>query len=515
MSIHSLRKLFWIIPPLLLLLFFASTPESQKEVRHQKEARHLTILHICDFYEITAMKEGKEAGFARLKSYVDQVRQENPYTLLLSSGDFLSPSMMSGIFKGEQMIQSLNAVGLDYTVPGNHEFDFGMDVLQKRVMEAKFGWVVSNLTLAEKTLPQFRSHIIHSVADKKIGIFGLISPETKALVHGLDSLSITDFEKSARAQVKQLKERGADFIIALTHLDLKDEQRLAKKALGIDLILGGHDHVFYDNFKQRAVGESLLIESGVDLQKVGRLDIPLSFDLSQSQFSFISMDQNIPEDPQVAALVDGYRQKLDDALNQEIGQTQVALDTTRIGVRAQESNFGNYLTDALRRYTKADIALYNGGGIRSDRVYPVGVLNKKDIYTMLPFGNILVKIRVTGAQIRDALEHSVSAVEEVKGRFLQVSGLSFSYNPEKLVGKRILNIEVEGRALELDRDYTVATTDYIAGGGDGFQMFKTAPQLISAQYGALITDVLIQSIQKEHTIAPQKAKRIQVGRHLF
>jgi len=168
--------------------------------------------------------------------------------------------------------------------------------------------------------------------------------------------------------------------------------------------------------------------------------------------------------------VNKYKGKVDAVLNEKIGEAEVDLDGEN--VRKRETNLGNFIADIMRRISGADITLINGGGIRTS--IKKGEVRVKDVYSVLPFDNYIVAIKVTGQQIREALEHGVSAVEDEEGRFPQVSGLTFTYSPSEKRGSRIKEISVAGHSIDFDREYVVATNDFLAAGGDGYQAFGEA-----------------------------------------
>jgi 5'-nucleotidase / UDP-sugar diphosphatase len=204
-----------------------------------------------------------------------------------------------------------------------------------------------------------------------------------------------------------------------------------------------------------------------------------------------------------------YEAQLDRELGVPVGTVAVTLDTRRSTVRAAESNFGNLVTDAMRAGHGADVALMNGGGIRGDRTYDPGtVLTRKDVLTELPFGNVVVLIELSGTDLLSALEHGVSQVEDRAGRFLQVSGMTFTYDPARPPGSRIVAVEVGGRPLELGRMYKLATNEYVYGGGDGYAVLSRGTPLIGPSGATLLTTMVIDHIARQGEIAPRLEGRI-------
>jgi len=204
-----------------------------------------------------------------------------------------------------------------------------------------------------------------------------------------------------------------------------------------------------------------------------------------------------------------YKKRLDDELGQVIGTSSTELNTRRASVRSGETAIGNLITDAMRAATGSDVAVTNGGGIRGDKQYPAGSeLARKDVLTELPFGNKTVKLSLTGAQLLEALETGVSQVENAKGRFAQVSGLAFTYDAAKPAGSRVKSVSVGGAPLDKAKTYTLATNDFMARGGDGFGVFRSAEVLIDAKSGTLMATQVINHIAAAGTIAPKIEGRI-------
>jgi len=211
----------------------------------------------------------------------------------------------------------------------------------------------------------------------------------------------------------------------------------------------------------------------------------------------------------MAKVVNKYAEQLDKELAIPIGETKVPLDARRKTVRTMESNFGDLIADAMREHTGADAAIANGGGIRTDSIYGPGQLTRKDILAVLPFGNSVISVKVSGCDLKAALENGVSQVERVKGRFPQVSGITFTYNPKAEPGKRVVEVKVGGQPLDCNKTYVVAINDYMGHGGDGYTMFKDAPRVISERDADLLANVVIDYIKKHSPVAPKVEGRIK------
>ncbi|WP_455374551.1 bifunctional metallophosphatase/5'-nucleotidase [Limibacillus halophilus] len=470
----------------------------------------ITLLSINDVYEI-APKGGK-GGFAPLMTLLKEQRAAHEHTVFAVGGDFLSPSLLSGLTQGEQMVEFFNALGVEFVAFGNHEFDFGPEVVKQRIAESDFAWLGTNLLDAEGK--PFGGSVLTAskqMGEIKVGFFGLLTPETESLSspHGV---AFQPPLEAAAAAVESLKAEGAQVIVGLTHLSLADDIALARGVKGIHVILGGHDH-----------NPITYVERGVVIQKAGydahylaatHLDIQTvegrkGPELQVTPSWELISTAGVAHDPEIEAMVQNYETMLDDSLGQVIGKTEVALDSRRAVIRIQESNIGNLIADAMREAVEADIGLTNAGGIRGDKVYEAGQeLTRRDILTELPFGNLTVKLELTGAEVLAALENGFSQVEEVAGRFPQVSGMTVTFNPTLPAGQRVVSVEVGGETLDPARTYTLATNDYIAAGGDGYAVFRDAKNLIDASGAVLMATTVMDHVTAKGSVAPTVEGRV-------
>jgi len=466
-------------------------------------AEDFQIIHFNDVYEIEPVQKGKVGGIARAATVIKQY--DNEKTLMTFGGDALSGSSLSLYLQGREMVEAFNMFGLDVAVIGNHECDYGMDVLKERIAESKFKWLAANL-LDKKTnnpLLDLKPWSVSTINGVKIGVIGLVGDWLTSTVGGSDA-QYSDFVSMAQKSVNELKAQKVEFIVALTHMFLHDDEKLAQSVSGIDLILGGHDH----EPVVKTVNGTLIIKAGADLENIAILDVDMQNGSSKISHKMIPIDDKIESDSQALAFVNNTKASANEHLKKVVGETKVDLNAVTKTVRTEESNVGNFITDVFRDHTGADIAFQNGGGIRSNSVYPKGKITIKDIYSIFPFKNNVVLVKMSGEKILSSLEHAVSDVENVKGRFLQVSGMKFSYDMTKPVGSRIIDVTVNGKKLEPKNTYKVATNHFVADGGDGFSLFKDAPRVINKEVGQLMMQVAIEYIKKKKIIAPKREGRI-------
>ncbi len=476
------------------------------------EPVRITVLHTNDVYEI-APQQGR-GGLAELATLLQRERAVAAHSITTFGGDLISPSVLSGITEGAQMIELYNLLGTDVAVLGNHEFDFGPEVASRRVRDSAFRWLGTNV-LGRDGKPAVGAVDLHTmdVGGYKIGFFGLLTPQTAVLSSPGPDITFAPAIATATSAVERLEAQGADVIVAFTHEDFADDRELARTVESIDLILGGHDHNPI-TFDERGV---LIVKAGYDAHYLAAIDLVVArvkrgdrevVEVVPESWRYLST-AGVEPDPKIQPVVARYEAKLDEELSVPVGTATVTLDTRRSTVRTAESNFGDLIADAMRAGMGADLALMNGGSIRGDRTYAPGtVLTRKNILMELPFGNVVVLIELSGADLLAALENGVSQIEDAAGRFPQVSGLTFTFDPTRPAGSRIVAVEVGGQPLDKERMYKVATNDYIYGGGDGYSALSRGRPLIDASGAPLLTALVIDQIARRGEIAPKTEGRI-------
>jgi 5'-nucleotidase len=442
----------------------------------------LTILHLNDVYQFqpTAQNRG---GLSRVATLRKQALKESPHVLTLLAGDTLSPSVESSAevegesLKGRQMIDAWNALGLDYSTVGNHEFDFGDDVLRARLKQSHFPWLGANV-MSEKSGQVFeglKAWDLRDVGGVKVGLFGVLLPETQTSSKPGKDTRITPYCEAAKRAVDELRAAGAQFVMGLTHLAVEQDRELAK-CVKVDLIIGGHDH---DRVRETVAGTPIfkLDEDAIDL---GRLTLDLDAKtgaVKKLAWKVIPITSKTPDDAEFDARMRPYAPLLA-TLAEPVGRSPVALDARSAQNRVGETNLGSFLADAFREAVGADVALVNGGAIRADRVIPAGRMTRRELYSLMPYRNELVLLEVTGATLRAALENgvSLSSVDgKPPGRFPQVSGMRFTYDLRKAPGQRVTKVDVQGKPLDDAAVYKLATLSFVSQGNDGYTMFKDLP----------------------------------------
>ncbi len=471
----------------------------------------VTLLQLNDVYQFAPVDQGRRGGIARVMTLKKQIEQQSPNTLFLLAGDTISPSVESITYRGAQMIDTWNVAGVDYATFGNHEFDYGPATLLERMRESKFKWIAANVIdrNTKKPFGGAEAFVIREFGGVKIGIFGLVLPDTKNTSRPGSDVEFLNPCETARKMVSEIHSQGAKVVVALTHLSMGEDKEVARCS-DVDVIIGGHEHSLLES----AAGGAPIFKMTADARELGRIDLNISQtsgELESIDWKVIPVTADIASDPEFASVTKKYSGILRE-LARPVGRTRVALNAGSAAGRTQETNVGNLVTDAFRRATAADVALMNGGSIRADAVLGPGVLTRRDVLSILPFKNRVLKLQVTGAVLRAALEHGVarSAEDPEPGRFPQVSGIRFSFDASRPAGSRVTNITVNGRALDDNRRYTLATTNFLAiDGGDGYTMFKNATLLTPADRAPLDSDVLTRYITSVRAIAPKTEGRIQ------
>jgi 5'-nucleotidase/UDP-sugar diphosphatase len=449
-------------------------------------------------------------GFARLMAVVAAERAKGP-TVFVHSGDTISPSLLSGIDKGVHIIDILNRMKVDVMTPGNHEFDFGPEIFQARIGEATFPVVTSNVRKADGSHPgNTVDERIVEIAGVKIGFYGLTTEDTRFAAPSGDTVFKPSIA-TARAKGEALRAAGADIVVAVVHTPLAVDMTLVRDRAA-DLIFSGHDEHLLTYFD----GRTVLTESGSQADDIVVTRVTID---RQEKDGKVTVDwrphfeivdsATVTPDAEIAGVVKSYQDKLDTELQVEIGRTETPLDSRRATVRGEEAAIGNLVADAIRAAVGSDVALTNGGGIRADREYPAGTtLTRADIFAELPFGNKTVKLAVTGEKLRAALESGLSMVSAGAGRFPQISGMVVEVDLSRLPGMRVRSVLVNGAPLDPARSYTLATNDYVAGGGDGYLALKDAERLIGPAEARLMASDVIDFVTAAKTIAPRVEGRI-------
>ena len=486
--------LFLALVMVLALAIPAGATETEQDL-----TGHIGILHTNDVH-------GAIGEYAKVAALKQAYQAAGAYVLLADAGDFIQGDPTVSASQGKTAIELMNLAGYDVATPGNHEFDYGYPNLKTLAGEADFPILAANVrydnaaALGDQTT-------FTTTDGKKIGIFGLDTPETATKAHpdkikGVSFLAAQEMFDCAQAQVDALKADGCDYIICLGHLGIDAESTgnrsidLLEKVTGIDVFIDGHSHSTLEEIKEATngtgkVGDTVLTSTGTKLANVGMVDISPDGTISTS--SLATSELTVTPDAKVAARAEEIQKEIDADYGTVFAKTEVALDGEKANVRTGETNLGDLIADAMLWQAGlldegVDAAVTNGGGIRAS--IAAGDITKKDINTVLPFGNTLYVVKVTGAELLEALEASTYCTPEAIGGFPQVAGIEFTVNtgaqfdtkelyPGSTYGKpasinRVMIQTVGGEAFNPEETYTIVTNDFMGAGGDTYYAFKAA-----------------------------------------
>ncbi len=442
-------------------------------------------------------------GMAKMKKLVDDVRSRQPNTLLVDIGDAPYNTNVANLFEGKPVIELMNMMGYDAMTLGNHDFDFPQDVMERNARLANFPFLSANTYYNEKYPDYLKPSIIKEVDGIKVGIVGVVDHNSGFYTHpnNVKGIEFKNHFDSAKKEIETIKDK-VDLIIVLGHLHT-DNGVLPEKVDGIDLMFGGGtDIVAYPE----KIKDSWLISSGKHAELVSQTNVNmLNGKKLGFNFGHIFMTENLEEDSEAVKLTEKYTKELDAKMEEVVGTTKVDLDGERGTARRKESNLANVIADSLVEITGADVALLNGGGVRAS--IQEGNITLKDVYTVLPFDNAVVLLEMEGKTLKAALEHGVSQYPSAAGSFLQVSGISYTFDANKEVGERIVDIKVKGKDLEMDKKYKVAANDFLSGGGDKFTMLKDDAELLQ-KTKFYLRDSFKEYLLNHKTIEPKTEGRI-------
>ncbi len=485
--------------------------ETADEVAAENKAaaKSIQILHTNDMHGFFIEGKYDGMGAAKVKTVFEQKKAENPNTLVLDAGDAMQGANLVTLSKGAKAAEVMNALGYDFMVAGNHEFDYGQAQLDKNAKALNFPMLACNVQKADGSslLPEYMVRVVDGV---KIAVVGFATPETTFKSHP-DNTQGLIFEAPAVAAervVKMLNEQvKPDLIIAVAHLGEEGEFPAATvaKVGGVDVIVDGHSHVKYPEGIWE--NDTLIVSTGEKTKNVGIVTINLDENnkvLSKKAELFTKkMAADIEPNAEIAALIDEIKaenKKIEDVV---VGNTTELLQGERAFVRTGETNLGNLLTAALLDISGADIAFTNGGGIRAS--IPVGDITKGQILQVLPFGNTVRMIELSGKDVKAAMENGISDFPTPKGAFPHIAGMAVEFDSSKEAGNKITKITVNGQPLEDEKIYTLVTNDFLVAGGDDYEMFKG--KKVVGEYGAM-DEILIDYLAKNGIEAGKITNRI-------
>ena len=442
-------------------------------------AAQLVIYHTNDMHcrVQNGDDDGNSIGLAEMAAAVKATKATNPATLFLDAGDTLHGMPVITISKGENLIPLLNAAGYDAMTAGNHDFNYGSVQLERLAKQLKFPLLDANVVRKKNGKSVFKPYKIFKLDGIKVGVFGLSTPDS-AFTTNPRNITTIEFRNPvdvANEMIKKLRPK-CDVLIALVHLGVDasaefTSERLARETNGIDLIVDGHSHTALPDGIR--VGDTLIVQTGCYEHYLGRATLEVDNHKVISKRAELLDAEAVhaiapTPDKTILATLAEVNARGEALLNEIIAHSDRHLSGDRLLVRRNESELGNLYADALRWGAKTDLAILNGGDIRAD--LPAGDLRRRDILALSPFGNTVCAVEIDGATIRKMLEHSVEYYPASFGGFLNVSGMTFTYDSNAPAGSRVKEILIGGQPVNDSKIYTLAMTDFQQAGGDGYDM---------------------------------------------
>lgn len=498
------------------------------------ETAKLTILHTNDhhghFMKFNPYPVVDVGGLAAQSAFINITRIESDANVLvLSAGDINTGIPESDMLDAEPDIIAMNMIGYDAMTLGNHEFDKARDVLMKQRELAEFPFLAANIVKKDSGELLVEPYIIKEYDGLKVAILGLALEKTPTVTmpENTADLEFKNGVEVAKEWVPKLREE-ADLVVVLSHMGYYDEDSnsyeegdkyLAAQVPGIDVIVGGHTH---SKMTEPVVENgTLIVQAGGYSEYVGKLDLTVDTEAdtvvgvgytlvsingkerirNDSGTYYRYLEQGYVEDGAILEAVKPYMDQADELLSQPVGEALVPLVGDKSESRTQETNLGNLITDAMRAKVGADIAFQNGGGIRAG--IPEGTITYRSVLTVQPFGNILTTLEMTGAQIMDVLNYAAT-LDPGAGAFLHVSGLSWTLNRQT---KQAENVMVGDAPIDLDKTYSVVTNNFMAAGGDGYEMLADLPKY---ETGFVDADALKEYIEQMGEVSPEVEGRLTI-----
>nr|WP_091233900.1 choice-of-anchor I family protein [Fontibacillus panacisegetis] len=515
------------------------------EENPEPDTWELTVMHTNDTH-------AHLADVARRATLVKEIRNEGGNSLLLDAGDVFSGDLYFTKWLGMADLAFMNYLGYDAMTFGNHEFDQGTRVLADFIKQANFPLVSSNIDFskdeniaslvkspividaaakAEKTTANagVYPYVILDVNGVQVGVFGMTTEDTAETSSPGKNVTFKNAQESAKETVSLMEQKGLKHIIALSHLGYGRDKVIADAIEGIDLIVGGHTHtklnepeILTDSIHNTP---TVIVQANEWGKFLGRVD--LVFDPNgviqtgegQTKGQLITVDNKVAEDTIAKEMLAPYNAELEELKKQVVGTASIVLDGERKNVRSKETNLGNLIADGMlskaKQLKNADIAIMNGGGIRAS--IDQGEITMGELRTVMPFGNTLFVLDVTGQQLKDGLENGISGAKlsDLPGKFPQIAGMKFKWDPDGTAGNKVFDIMIKRGSgyepLNLSSTYRLATNSFVANGGDGYASFAAA--IASGAYhedlGYPDYEIFMQYVEAlGGNVSPQVEKRI-------
>ncbi|WP_121063142.1 bifunctional metallophosphatase/5'-nucleotidase [Chachezhania antarctica] len=511
--------------------FFLSTAALALTAGAAAADYELTILHTNDFHSrfepISKYDSGCSAedntagecfgGSARLVSAINDARERAGNSILVDGGDQFQGTLFYTYYKGKLAAEMMNTLGYDGMTVGNHEFDDGPEVLAGFMEAVDFPVLMSNADVSAE--PALAGKLMKSTVieknGEKIGLIGLTPQDTDELASPGPNITFSDPVAAVQGEVDKLTAEGVNKIVVLSHSGYNVDKAVAAGTIGVDVIVGGHDNSLLGDMEgakgpyPTMVGDTAIVQAYAYGKYLGELNVTFDDDgkISEAAGQPLLMDAAVTEDTPTVDRIAEAAKPLEEIRSKVVAETAEPIDGERGSCRAEECAMGNLVTDAMLDRVKdqgIEIAITNGGGLRAS--IDAGPVTMGEVLTVLPFQNTLSTFQVTGETVVAALENGVSQYEDGAGRFPQVAGMSFAFDPTAEVGSRISDVTVGGAPIEMDKLYGVVSNNYVRGGGDGYKMFVDAEN--AYDYGPDLADVTAEFLATNAPYTPYTDGRI-------
>ena len=472
----------------LLLTLFACSPVKKTVYGAADGKVEWIFLQTNDVYEIAPLGDGKMGGMARIAALRKELLKENPNTFTVMAGDFLSPSLIGTLkyegqgIKGKQMVEVMNATGIDFVCFGNHEFDLDFVDLQKRIDESNFTWISSNAfhQIGEGIEPFSRSkdpantyfpeYKIIDVTDgssgetAKIGMWSVLLDANKK-----DYIHYSDIFERSNSIIEEILKKQSDVIVGLTHVSIEQDKEIAEKNPSVSFIMGGHEH----NNMIFQIGKTRITKA--DANAVTAWVHRFSYDLKTKQVKInsklLTIDDKMPEDSATAAVVKKWTDIANNAFksagfnpDEVVATLSEVLDGRSANIRLQQNNLGAAITKAMVATAKKplDAAFFNSGSVRIDDLIQ-GTVTQADIIRILPYGGKLYELDIKGSELRKVL--TAGLLSKGRGGYLQWYNIAYSDASKTFTINHI--------PLDENKTYHIMVNDFLLSGGEGNMEFFT------------------------------------------
>ncbi len=495
----------------------------------------ITILHTNDQHArvLPATLKGKEyGGQARLATLIRRESASSTNPLLLDAGDTFQGTIFFNVYEGLTGAAFMNEIGYRAMALGNHEFDRGPATLARFLRQLNFVALAANLDVSAE--PELVGLVLPStmlqIGDQKVGVVGAITEEVFQISSPGPNVRLLDTQKSVQAEIDKLRGEGLDKILLLSHRGYEEDVELAPKLHGLDVIVGGHSHSIlgdleidgapksrgpYPTVTKNADGETVLVVQAWEWGKLlGKLAV--DFDArgrveNWSKGDPILVDESVPEDKIVGSMVEAFKLPVESTMNAPV--SEATAEITNAGARSGASTMANLIADAMLESTASFgsvAAFMNGGGVRAS--FEPGPVTYGEALAVQPFANTMVLLEVTGRELLDALEYGARGLPEGSGGLLlPSSGTSYEVHVSEPQGKRVQNVMLGGKPLELGKTYRITLNNFTAGGGDGHEVLK-AVRGYRNDTGLVDIEGFVAFLKRHNPISPDTTKRIVIVR---